>query len=348
MGIFNPTVEHYKDFFNRFENGLLDYFFEASLIGDDGKDYFVTVSLFRESLGKKAVLHKGKHLNGRVSISMEPIWFLTTPSSKIIEKGERPDFEIRAQMDPMIKPEVVSSCFTLKADKWEFMLSPPSYRVIYHGEDVFLDLAFKSLGIPFWFNEGKEEGAQKTPSTVLWGSEVFCDVEGLMKINGKELHVKGNGIFEHVIAEQIAFMESGWQAWIWFVFEEMYGLVYHVHGSGYKDGAIYLRKEKEYLTLRSLDIDNAQWAYSPVLQHHWPVSIIARGVTDKGNISIKGDVIRSQTWGQIDKYRPAVTIPGSDMEARYTGVFTYNDGRTIDLRNGKGGYEAIGIFNFAN
>jgi hypothetical protein len=144
MGIFNQTVEHYNQFFNRFEKGLLDYFAEASLIGDDGKDYFVTVSLFRESLTQNHVLHKGKHLNARVSISMEPIWFLTTPSSKIIEKGEKPEIEIRAQMDPMIKPEVTSSCFTLKADKWEFMLSPPSYRIKYHGEDVFLDLTFKS------------------------------------------------------------------------------------------------------------------------------------------------------------------------------------------------------------
>jgi hypothetical protein len=41
MPIINPTVEHYKDFSTRYDKGFRDYFFQACLSGDDGKDYFM-------------------------------------------------------------------------------------------------------------------------------------------------------------------------------------------------------------------------------------------------------------------------------------------------------------------
>ena len=142
------------------------------------------------------------------------------------------------------------------------------------------------------------------------------DAEGSITIGGKEIRVKGRGIFEHVIAEYNAWMEIGWQDWIWFVFNDMYGLVYEVHTAGYKDGAIYLVKEKEYLIIRDFDIDHPQWAFSPVLQHHFPIRVQARASTDKGVLLTEWDVVRSQTWGQVNKYRPIVTMAASDMDVR--------------------------------
>ena len=135
--------------------------------------------------------------------------------------------------------------------------------------------------------------------------------------------------------------------WIWFVFDELYGLIFEMHGGGYKDGGIYLMEEKEYLTINDFDIDRPQWAFSPVLQHHWPIGITARAHTDKGSFFIEGEVLRSQPWGRINKYRPAMTMPTADMELRWKGSFTYSDGRTITLSNGRGGDEVISLYNFA-
>jgi len=243
--------------------------------------------------------------------------------------------------------ELSSSAMIMKIDTFEVTCSPPAYRLKYQGKEASLDLTLKSLGTPFWFNQGKEEGAQITPSTVVRGMELFGDTEGFLIFGGNEIKVKGPGIHEHVVSEHISWMEFGWQDWIWFVFDEMYGLIFEMQGGGYKDGGIYLRKEKEYLIIKDFDIDRPQWAFSPVLQHHFPVGFNARAHTDKGILCIEGYVVRSQPWRKINKYRPAMTMPASDMEVKWKGLFTFEDGRTINLNNGRGGNEVIATYNFA-
>ncbi len=329
-GIVDPTVEIYRDFFHRFKKGFLDYLISASLNGDDGKDYFVTLTVAR--MKKRDI--------ARMQISRDPLWFYTTPASKIIQKGEMPEVDIR-----MKKPggsliaEHFENAFVIRYDAWTLIFSPPTYHVQYQGDDVSLDLTLNSLGTPFWFNQGKAEGCRKTPSTVVWGVEAFCDVEGLLKLKDKEIHVKGSGLVDHGISENLSWVESIWQDFVWFVFEDIYGLLYDVHGTGYKDGGLFLRNEKEYLIVKDHDMDNPQWAYSPVLQHHWPMAVSARAVTDKGILSIEGDATRSQTWGRVNRYKPGLTLPGSDMEVRFTGTFTFDDGRLIQLGKGRGAYE---------
>ena len=142
-------------------------------------------------------------------------------------------------------------------------------------------------------------------------------------------------------------MEFGWQDWIWFSFEKMYGLIFGLHGGGYKDGGLYLVDEKEYLVIRDFDIDRPKWAYSPVLQNHIPTAVTIRALTDKGTLFLEGTAVRSQPWRKINKYVPAMTMPAADMEFQWKGSFAFKDGRTIVLDRGKGGSEYFAVYNFA-
>lgn len=68
--------------------------------------------------------------------------------------------------------------------------------------------------------------------------------------------------------------------------------------------------------------------------------------SDKGALLLKGDAVKYLPWRKVNKYRPGMTNPGVDMEFQWAGNFTYKDGRSINLENGKGGDEIIAVYNF--
>lgn len=338
-GIVDPTLENYRDFATRMKGEFRDYHFQACLKGDDDKDYYLTYTIARMENRDFA----------KLVISMEPVWFMTTPSSKVIQSGEKPEIEL-GDNQPLgaMKIETTSAAFTAKLEPFEVICSPPSYRIRYQGKDVSVDLEAKSLGLPFWFGEGTDHKAIDTPSsTPTIGYELFCDMKGTLGLGGREVQVKGVCVHEHLIKQHVAWGEMGWQDWIWFVFEEMYGLIFEVHGGGYKEGGLYLREEKEYLMVRGFDIDHPQWAYSPMLQRHIPVGIKMRAHTNKGSLLLEGELIRSLPWRRVNKYKHAVTVAACDTEFTWSGKFTYKDGRTLMLKEGKGGDEFIANYNFA-
>jgi hypothetical protein len=338
MAIVHPTVKHYEDFSSCFENEFRDYHLQACLTGDDGKDYYLTYTIARMENREFTQL----------VISDEPVWYSTTPRKRIIRKGEKPLIELgNQQRIGAMKTEASSSGFKASMGTFEATLAPPLFRFGCREKDVSVDLTLESLGLPWWINEGKEEGAKITPSTTpIRGFEQLGKVGGVLSIKGKEIHVKGVGVHEHFVQQHMAWAEMGWQDWIWFVSDEMYGLIFELHGGPYKDAGIYLIKEKEYLVVRDFDIDHPQWAYSPMLQHNIPIAFKVRASTDKGILLLEGDMIRALPWRRINKYRHAAATPSADTEFVWKGVFTYHDGRTLVLNHGKGGNECIANYNF--
>ncbi len=315
MAIVDATLDHYADFVSRFDNEFRDYHFQACLTGDDGKDYYLTYTVARMENRDFA----------KLVISIEPVWLMTTPSSRIIQKGEKPEIQLgeNKPYDTMTI-EVSSSAFTAKIDSFEVIASPPDFRFRCQGNRTSIDLNLASLGLPFWFNEGKEEGAKITPSSsAQWGWELFGKVEGVMTLEGKQISVRGLGVHEHIVTQHVAWAEMGWQDWMWFVFDELYGLVFFIHGGGYKDAGIYLMKEKQYLVSRAFDIDHPQWVYSPFLQHYVPAAIKARVYTKKGTLHLEGNMVRMLPWRKTNKYRHAINIPCADTEFQWNGRFVY-------------------------
>jgi hypothetical protein len=337
FGIVDPNIEQYKVFAGRYKGGFRDYHLQAIFRGEDEKDYFLTFTLARMMNRDLA----------KLEIISEPLWFLTTPSAKVVQEGEKPEINIGGN-EPMgaMKTEVSESSFTATMGSYKAICTPPTYQFIHDGKDVSIDLHLSNLGTPFWFGQGKEEGALVTPSQLTYGMEMFGKLDGSITLGGKKIAVQGVGIHEHIIAENASWLEKGWQDWIWFFFDEMYGLLYDVKGGNFKDGGIYLMKEKEYLVVRDIKIDWPTWAYSPTLQHHLPMSIIAKAQTDKGALVLTGNAIKYLPWRKVNKYRPSMTNPGVDMEFQWSGKFSYKDGRSIDLKDGKGGDEIIAVYNF--
>ena len=78
-----------------------------------------------------------------------------------------------------------SSSFTVRIDDFEAIMTPPVYRLYHRGNEVSVDLELRNLGTPFWFNQGKEEGARISPSNLVWGMELFGKVEGSITLQGK-------------------------------------------------------------------------------------------------------------------------------------------------------------------
>ena len=343
MKALEQTLEHYKAFNSFFDKGFIDLFFQSVLHGEDGKNYFLTYAIAKASRGEYLME------SGRMTIGQQPVIYFTTPSSKIIRKGETPEINKRVVLPAGArKVEVTSSALTWRFENFEVICTPPDYRMLHRGEDVSVDLTFKSIGPPFWFAPPDEKGLQVTPSSTQWGLESFSDVEGTITLAGKTISVKGVGIHEHVITEHISWLEFGWMDWIWFVFEDMYGLIFDMHGGACKKRMVYFRKEKEYLPLIDFDIDHPQWAFSPALHRQWPIAINAHAVTEKGTLFIEGNVLRSQTWTEsVNRYVPAMTMPAADMEVPWKGTFTFNGGRVLTLNNGRGADEIVANFNFA-
>jgi hypothetical protein len=341
MSIVEATLEHYKASLPKIRSAFTDYYFSCSLQGEDGKDYFVTLVIVGHTV-------MGEYDSGRISISVEPLRYFTTPSSRTIINGEKAEIENRLLLPVgSIKTEASSTDLTITLDAFQITIAPPAYEFRYHGEDASVDLRFKSLGTPFWFNQGKPEGARITPSTIVKGLEAFGEVEGTITLDGKEVAVKGVGCHEHVQSDAIHWMEFGWQDWMWFVFDELYGLAFNMQGGEYKDGGIYLRNEKEYLVVKDFFIDRPKWAFSPTLQHQWPITFTLEAPTDKGTLFLEGDVVRSQPYYQVEKHRQAMTMPFADMDVNWRGTFVYKDGKKMNLTNGKGGNEVIAAYNFA-
>ncbi len=333
-----PTIEHYRDFAVRFEGGFLDYYFQGILCGDDGNDYFLIYALARMGTGFDLA---------RIEISTEPLWFLTTPFAKIIQKGEKPEIRVGGYQ-PMgsVKTRPSSAALIAYCDTFETVCTPPTYAFRYQGNTLSLDITLNSLGIPFWYNR-EDEGARITPSSICWGLELIGEAKGTITIEGKKIHVEGVGLHEHVILEHINWLEYGWHNWAWFLFDEMYGLIQETqHLDAFQSGGIYFRDEKRYFEVTKLDIENFQWAFSPVLQHDFPIGTKIRARTDKGTILIEGDALRTQPWNKIDRYSPGVNLCATEMEMNWRGSFTFKDGRNIKLEDGKGVNEVIGTFNY--
>jgi hypothetical protein len=338
-----PTVKDYKTLWDRYDKGgFIDYWMGACLQGDDGNEYFMTLAIFKADRG-------GRDLAiGQVVISEEPLRYYTTPSKKIIRTGEIPEIKRRfAQPVEALKTKFSSSSFKVELEGWQFTVSPPgSVKARYQGKDVSLDLNYKMRGNPVWFSNGTKDTFRASHSNQITGFESLGNFEGTMTYKGKKIGVKGTGVFEHALLPTHSWIEFIWLDWMWFNFDELYGLLFESKGGGVQTGGIYLIKEKEFLPIKKLFIDHPEWAYSPVNEHQFPIKFSAEAHTDKGVLFIEGDVVRSQPMKQIDKYQYGATMPFSDMGIDYRGTFVYNDGRTLKLNNGKGGDEMIATYNF--
>jgi hypothetical protein len=181
-----------------------------------------------------------------------------------------------------------------------------------------LDLNFTSLGIPFWYNKGREATLMKRSSPLI-GVEEILEVKGYVEFNDKKIFLEGFGVHEHLFFKILNF---GWKRedWIVFNFEELYGILIQLDFN-YMDGGIYLKDKNKYLIPINLKINHIRFDK----KNRVPLEIHIAAKTIEGDLDVTGESIGllCSDWSQ-DK----------QIGINAKGTFTFNDGRVLKLTKG--------------
>jgi len=227
----------------------------------------------------------------------------------------------------------------------EVTVTLPGFRVVckddhswhYTVEDeekgITADFVHQGQGYPTWY--GKEKPSYLTPHSIAYGYNWSGTVEGTLTIHGKTVNITGKGIRERYVAVDSSAAEiGGWEDWAWFHFDEAYGSMYEMK-LGQKDFSINLSEDGRYLPAGDFTIEHHEWAYLPQLGAFIPTHYRVTFETEAGVLELSSDVVGATVWGVTGK---APSTPVSTLNwGNVQGTFTYTDGRTKTLSNGKGG-----------
>lgn len=152
-------------------------------------------------------------------------------------------------------------------------------------------------------------------------------MEGELGNNGNVVYLNGYGLMEHFWSDRWNHQSATRMDFIFFNFDELYGLVTFL--DGYTDGGIYLMDEKQYLVVDNFSIEYPEWAYNQALQYYVPIEISVSASTSTGLLEASGQVQRFQ---QVVPSGPYYNICG----IRMSGTFTYSNRTIMTPTNGSG------------
>jgi len=185
---------------------------------------------------------------------------------------------------------------------------------------------------PLWY--GREEPSHLTQHSVAYGYNCCGRVEGDLTIDGRTVHVHGAGIRERYVATDSSAAEiGGWEDWGWFHFDEAFGSMYDMR-LGNKDQVVTLVGEGLYLPAGKLTIEHHEWAFMPRFGGFIPTVYKIRMETEAGMLDMTAHAANARTWGVTGKCpdNPVATIQWDDVN----GTFAYADGTVKQLHNGFG------------
>lgn len=186
---------------------------------------------------------------------------------------------------------------------------------------------------PLWY--GREKPSYLTQHSVTYGYNCSGRVEGTLTIDGRTVHVKGAGIRERYVAIDSSAAEiGGWEDWGWFHFDEAFGSMYDMR-LGMKDQVVTLVDDDLYLPAGKMDIEHHEWAFMPQFGGFLPTVYKIQIETEAGTLNMTAHAVNARTWCVTGKCpdNPVATIQWDEV----TGTFTYTDGTVKELHNGYGG-----------
>lgn len=326
-----PTLEDEKELIVApGELGFSDTFFQCSLEGERGKKFFITLGF------SKNTSEKGTKWHTRLEINEKAISFSSPgkiPLFKTLNQGAVPEVdEIRQFEDQAFriqygkgraKAELPGIAYEGYPDHWHFRCTRE------FGNE--LDLYFEALSRPFWFADG---GAGLwTKSSNISGFEAWTRVEGTLFWGGRPVKVTGLGIVERVKLTTLLWREVTWYDWLWMISDQLHLLLFQVNNGEYLDGKIFLKDSQDYLSIRQAIIEFPEIALIPELNHYVSSKIHLKAFTDKGFLSLKGNLTRMHKRD-----------PFQDMEFDWRGDFTYWNGGKIILSHIKGADEQGSLY----
>ena len=312
-------------------SAFLDWLWDASLIGDDGKRYW---------FGGSPLILKLENVD-------IVTWELCTETGEILQDPgsvyKVADFlgSQRSRKDVLpggshtvtrTEDEVIVEIGCIKVicrddQSWNIIVNDPekgfsadiTHRPDCHG--------------PLWY--GREKPSYLTQHSVTYGYNCSGRVEGTLTIDGRTVKVEGAGIRERYVATDSSAAEiGGWEDWGWFHFDEAFGSMYDMR-LGMKDQVVTLQEEGIYLPAGKMEIEHHDWVYVPRFGGFVPGVYRISIETEKGTINFSARAVNVRTWGVTGNVpdNPVATIAWDAVE----GTFTYTDGTVKTLTNGFGG-----------
>lgn len=311
-------------------SAFLDWLWETSLSGDDGKHYWfggallvlkmenIDICTWELCSEKRQVrqdpnsIYKIADFNGadhahKIVLPGGSYKITCTNDTVIVEIGS---IKITCCKDHSWNIVINDTEKNFSADIW--------HKPVCHG--------------PLWY--GREKPSYLTQHSVTYGYNCSGAIEGTLCIDGKKVHVTGAGIRERYVAIDSSAAEiGGWEDWGWFHFDEAFGSLYDMR-LGMKDQVITLVDENKYLPAGKLDIQHHEWAYMPQYGGFIPTVYKIKIETEAGTLDMTANAVNGRTWGVTGKCpdNPVVTLCWDHVE----GTFTDLNGNIKELHNGYG------------
>ena len=237
---------------------------------------------------------------------------------------------------------------TMKRSEHEVVMELPDFKVVckddhtwhYTVDDkkrnVKLEMVHYGVGHPTWY--GRENPIYLTPHAIAYGYNWSGRIEGTLTMGDKVIKLEGAALRERYVAvDQDAAEIGGWEDWMWFHFDDVWGGFYDYKFSGTNGVAINLDGGKEYYPAGDAIIEHHEWAYHPRLGAFVPTRYKVRLEVEAGVLEMSGNIVESKLWGM----RGGGGVPDAPLYThnfdRLDGTFTYKDGRVVTLENGVGG-----------
>ncbi len=189
------------------------------------------------------------------------------------------------------------------------------------------------FGFPTWY--GKDKPSALTQHSIAYGYNWSGTIQGRLTIQGRKVGIKGKGVRERYIAVDTSAAEiGGWEDWMWFHFDEMFGSLYEMK-LGNKDMSLNLVDEDQYLPAGDFRIAHHDWAYLRPLGAFIPTHYEVTVETEVGVLEMAANAVGATVWGVTGRVpdNPVATLNWDKLD----GSFTYKDGRKRTLTNGLGG-----------
>ena len=208
------------------------------------------------------------------------------------------------------------------------------YKVNDRDRDVQLEMIHYGVGFPTWY--GREKPKSLTAHAIAYGYNWSGRIEGTLTIKGKKVNISGAALRERYVAvDQSAAEIGGWEDWIWFHFDEMFGSFYEQKFSGVKEVSLNIVDGSEFHPVGELEIQHFEWAFHADLGAFVPTRYKVMMEVEAGMLELHGDIVESKLWGMRGGV-PDAPLYTHNFD-RLHGTFTYRDGRVVPLDNGYGG-----------
>lgn len=239
---------------------------------------------------------------------------------------------------------------TVEMGEHRAVCTPGEQQIILSNETVNGSLTYTPRGPVLRWGDAPDGQCAVTEGTAVSGIESLSEVHGKMRIDGKEVNIKGRGVFEHVWIKALEFMKIRVMDWVYGNSDQMYMFICHCesisdNGTPYhfEEGTLYLVEEDDYMVAKKVTVMPETWVYLKEIRRFIPSVQNVTVMTDKGVLEMK---IKASLYPQIAqgmRLEPLTmhNITGwgilfMDAPITMEGIFTYSNGKTVNLTEGKG------------